>query len=51
VTEGACDNTVMGLATMQTTKPANESEEVLHGLSPSEALRPIDKPRAAPVYR
>ncbi len=36
---------------MQATKPETEPGEVLHGLPSSEALRPIDQPRAAPVYR
>jgi hypothetical protein len=50
-TEDSCDSSGTELPAMQATKPETEPGEVLHGLPSSEALRPIDQPRAAPVYR
>ena len=47
----SCDSSATDPSMNQTMKPANESGDVLHGLPPSEALRPVDQPGTAPVYR
>ena len=50
-TDEPCDSSATEPAAMPTTKPADVSDDVLHSLGPSDALRRIDRPRAAPVYR
>nr|WP_294507036.1 hypothetical protein [uncultured Rhodopila sp.] len=50
-TEEPCDSNATEPTAIQTMKPVNESGDVLHGLPSSDALRSIDQPRAAPVYR
>ena len=51
VTEESCAGSGVDPSAMQATKPTNGSADALHGLPASEALRPVDQPRAAPVYR
>ncbi len=46
-----CDSGGVEPPATLTITPNNEAEEALHGLPPSEALRPIDHTREVPAYR
>jgi hypothetical protein len=46
-----CDSDTVDPSAMQTITPNTESKDALHGLPPSEALRPVDQPGTAPAYR
>jgi hypothetical protein len=49
--ERSCEDSGVLPSIPQTARTGNEARDILHSLPSPDALRPIDQPRRAPIYR